>query len=64
VIPPGEEELFEEVRGDSETLAGFVLELAKGFPRKKEKISFHHFTFTIEAFENRRIQQIKVSIGE
>ncbi len=64
VIPPGEEELFEEVRGDSETLAGFVLELAKGFPRMKEKISFHHYTFTIEAFENRRIQQIKMSIGE
>lgn len=64
IIPPLDADLFEAVRGDSETLAGFVLELAKGFPRLKEKITFHHYTFTIEAFENRRIQQIKLSMDE
>ncbi|PQB05681.1 gliding motility-associated protein GldE [Aureitalea marina] len=64
VIRMDDTELFENVRGDSETLAGFVLEISQGFPRKGEVIKFHHYSFTIEAFENRRIQQIKLSIDE
>lgn len=64
VIRMDDNELFEQVRGEAETLAGFVLEISQGFPRKGEEIKFHHYTFTIEAFENRRIQQIKLSIDE
>ena len=64
VIRLDDADLFEQVRGDSETLAGFVLEISQGFPRKGEVIKFHHYSFTIEAFENRRIQQIKLSIDE
>lgn len=56
--------LFEEAKGDAETLAGFLLEVSKGFPKKDEVLSFHHYTFTIEAFENKRIKQIKLSIAE
>jgi len=54
--------VFEEVKGESETLAGFLLEISKGFPKKDEVISFRNYAFTIEAFDNKRIKQIKLSI--
>lgn len=55
-------QIFEEVKGEAETVAGFLLEISKGFPKKHEVISFHNFTFTIEAFEGKRIKQIKLTI--
>lgn len=54
---------FDDEKGEAETLAGFVLEISKGFPRKNEILKFHHYTFTVEGFENKRIKQIKVSIN-
>lgn len=53
---------FEDVKGEAETIAGFILEISKGFPRKDEIITFHNYSFTIEAFDNKRIKQIKLSI--
>jgi magnesium and cobalt exporter, CNNM family len=53
---------FEEAKGEAETLAGFLLEITRGFPKKNEIITFHNYSFTIEAFENKRIKQIKISI--
>lgn len=52
-------ELFEAKKGEAETLAGFLLEISRGFPKKNEVLIFHNYTFTIEAFENKRIKQIK-----
>jgi putative hemolysin len=54
--------LFETHKGDAETLAGFVLEIAGNFPQKGEKINFHTYTFTIEAIDNKRIKQLKVTL--
>ena len=54
--------LFEEVKGDADTLAGLLLEISKGFPKIGEIILFNHYSFTIEGFENKRIKQIKLSI--
>lgn len=62
VIKLEDPEIFEEEKGEAETLAGFLLEISKGFPKKNEVISFHHYAFTIEAFENKRIKQIKLTI--
>ena len=55
-------EIFEEEKGEAETLAGFLLEISKGFPKKNEILSFHKYSFTIEAFEGKRIKQIKLTI--
>ncbi len=54
--------LFEEHKGESETIAGFVLETSKSFPRKGAKINFHNYTFTVEALDKKRLKQIKVTI--
>ncbi len=56
-------ESFESVKGEAETLAGFLLEISKGFPKKKEVITFNNYSFTVEAFENKRIKRIKLSIN-
>lgn len=55
-------EIFEDEKGEAETLAGFLLEISKGFPKKNEIISFRNYAFTIEAFESKRIKQIKLII--
>ncbi len=56
--------LFEENRGEAETLAGFLLEISGSFPRKNEVILFDAYSFTIEAVDKKRIKQIKVSISQ
>ena len=62
VIKPEDPEIFEDEKGEAETLAGFLLEISRGFPKKNEVISFHNYAFTIEAFEGKRIKQIKLTI--
>ena len=54
--------LFEENRGESETLAGFILEIHGRFPRKQEIITFFNFAFKVEIMDKKRIKQIKVTI--
>ncbi|MFT7665712.1 MAG: putative hemolysin [Patiriisocius sp.] len=62
VIELEETAVFEDYKGEAETLAGFLLEISKGFPKKHEVITYHNYVFTIEAFENMRIKQIKLAI--
>lgn len=61
VLDDEDEQIFEEAKGESETLAGFLLEISGKFPKKGEKINFNKYTFTIEAVDVRRIQQIKAT---
>lgn len=55
--------LFDEKRGEAETLAGFLLEISGNFPQKGKPIVFHNYSFTVEAFEKHRIKEIKVKIN-
>ncbi|UOB16228.1 gliding motility-associated protein GldE [Abyssalbus ytuae] len=64
VIRLEDESVFEDNKGESETIAGFVLEIAGAFPKKGEKITFENFTFTVEALDNKRIKQIKVTVNQ
>ena len=61
VMDDDEEDKFEEEKGESETLAGLILEASGKFPKKGEKINFSNYTFTIEALDKRRIKQVKVT---
>lgn len=54
--------VFEDNKGEAETLAGFLLEISGGFPKKNEIISYLNYKFTIEVIDNKRIKQIKLSI--
>ncbi len=55
-----EDDPFEEIRGDAETLAGLLLELLEEIPVKGRVISSGKFDFTIETVEKRRIREITV----
>lgn len=55
--------LFEENKGESETLAGFILEIHGRFPRKKEVIVFQEYSFKVELMDKKRIKQVKVTIN-
>lgn len=57
-------EEFETVRGESDSLAGLVLELAGKFPAQNEVVSFENFDFTVIQLEKMRIQKIKVTIHQ
>ncbi len=61
VLDDEDEQIFEEAKGESETLAGFLLEISGKFPKKGEKINFKKYTFTILAFVVLLIQQIKAT---
>lgn len=54
---------FEEEKGESDTIAGFCLELAGKILRKNEKVYFKNYTFTIEAADRRKLKQVKVTIN-
>lgn len=54
---------FESVRGESESLAGLVLELAGEFPAINTMVSAGDFDFTVIQTENNRIRQVKVTIN-
>lgn len=53
---------FEEVKGDSDTVAGFVIELVGKIPVINDEIPFLNFLFTIESVDAKRVKRIKVSI--
>jgi len=62
IIKLDDEELFENRKGESETIAGFVLEISGSFPRMNSKIQFENYVFKIESIDNKRIKRIKVTI--
>ncbi|MBC5840181.1 gliding motility-associated protein GldE [Flavobacterium sp. F-380] len=57
-----DEDVFEERKGEAETLAGFILEISGNFPAKGQKISFANCLFTVEVVDKKRIKQIKVTL--
>ncbi|WP_424366688.1 gliding motility-associated protein GldE, partial [Maribacter sp.] len=60
VLKMEDEHDFEEQKGESETIAGFVLEIAGSFPKKGEKIIFKNYEFIVESLDKKRLKQIKV----
>jgi len=54
--------VFDEVKGESESLAGLLLELSSKIPRVGEKIEFNDLVFTVVAVDNRRIKRIRIFV--
>lgn len=59
-----DENLFEEHKGEAETIAGFVLEISGCFPKKNERITFEGYQFTVESLDKKRIKQLKFTLPE
>jgi gliding motility-associated protein GldE len=58
-----DEDVFEERKGEAETLAGLLLEILGNFPKKGQQILFAKCTFTVELVDKKRIKQIKVTLN-
>ena len=55
-------DFLKTVKGDSDSLAGLILELKGVIPNKGEVIKFAPYIFTIESSDSRKIKRIKVQI--
>ncbi|MCB0771279.1 MAG: gliding motility-associated protein GldE [Flavobacteriales bacterium] len=53
-------ELFEENKGESGTLGGFILELTGRIPKRGERVELRNFTFVVEGSDNKRVRRVKV----
>ncbi|MFP5470810.1 MAG: gliding motility-associated protein GldE [Bacteroidia bacterium] len=53
---------FEEVKGEADSIAGFLIERAGKILLKGEALQFNNYIFTVEAADKRRIKRIKISI--
>jgi len=63
VIGSENAQFFEEEKGESETIAGFILEIFGKFPKKNQTIRFKNYSFKIELMDKKRIKQVKVTIA-
>jgi len=52
--------IFDQVKGESESLGGLILELHSKLPRVGEKIPFNQFVFTVVSVDNKRIKRVRV----
>ncbi|NKI26187.1 gliding motility-associated protein GldE [Arenibacter sp. 6A1] len=57
-----DENEFEDKKGESETIAGFVLEIAGGFPKMGEQVAFNNYLFTVESLDKKRLKLIKITL--
>ncbi|MDG1974282.1 MAG: gliding motility-associated protein GldE [Flavobacteriaceae bacterium] len=60
ILKISDEAAFENKRGDSETLAGFILEQKGYFPKKGSALIFKNLKFIVEEIDRKRIKKIKI----
>ena len=59
-----DDEEFEDIEGDADTLAGLVLEIKGDFPKINEVMEYKNYSFEIVGIEERRISRIRVVIKD
>jgi gliding motility-associated protein GldE len=57
-----DDRIFDEAKGESESLAGLILELAGKMPATGEIFTLGEFSFCIEAADKRRVKKVKITI--
>jgi gliding motility-associated protein GldE len=57
-----DDETFEKVEGDADSLAGLLLEIKGDFPELHERIDYENVTFEVTELDEHRISKIKVII--
>jgi putative hemolysin len=50
---------FDDVKGEVDTLGGFIMELAQKIPQRGHTLVFNQFTFIVEAADKRRLKRVK-----
>lgn len=56
--------IFNDIRGEADTLAGLILELKAEIPAEGACVDYKNLSFCVESVENRRIRQLRVIVNE
>lgn len=59
-----ESNIFDPVKGESESLGGLILEINSAMPKVADQITFDRFVFTIVSVDKRRIKRVRVLINQ
>jgi putative hemolysin len=59
-----DDDFFNEVKGEADTLAGLILEMKSNFPKLNEKLIYKNIDFIVESLDKRRIKKIKVTFNK
>ncbi len=59
-----EEDIFADVQGRAETLAGLMLELRRDLLKKGDTVEAHDIRFTVQKMDGRRVDKIKVVVNQ
>lgn len=57
-----DDNIFDEIKGDSDSLAGLILELEGKLPEKGDQVTYLNYTFAVIEVDQKRIRRIQVSI--
>ena len=57
-----DDDFFEEVEGEADTLAGLLLEIKGEFPERHEVIKYKNYCFEVLEMDDRRLLKIKVTV--
>lgn len=57
-----DEDTFESIRGEADTIGGLVLAIAGRFVFNKEKVTYENFIFTVESADRRRVKRVKLTM--
>jgi CBS domain containing-hemolysin-like protein len=53
---------FDKVRGDADSIAGLILEIAEKIPKKGQEFNYQEFQFKIMSVTKRRIERIRITV--
>jgi len=56
-------QFFDEVKGESDTVAGLFLELAGAFPVLQQLVKYKQFSFTVLEIQKNRIHKLQLIIA-
>ncbi|MDP4290154.1 MAG: transporter associated domain-containing protein [Bacteroidota bacterium] len=59
-----DDDTFDNLPGDPDTLAGLILELAGRIPEAGYEVKFHNLHFTVESVDKRRIRRIRIILPD
>lgn len=57
------DDIFDDIKGDADTLAGLILEISGEIPEQNATFKLNDFVFTIQSVDKRRIKKIKATIN-
>lgn len=58
------DDVFDEARGEADSLAGLILELSGKFPNPNEELNYRDFTFKVVSIGKNRIQKVKITVND